>query len=98
MWSSQVEARSKQILQNMVYYHMDVDDAKLVTSRKKEDLKLPDHLGKNLESEYSTWIKETYGPAFTCLQVAESMDTQSWRKRITDEEKVCACAQLMTTC
>ncbi|KAL9566594.1 hypothetical protein ACKAV7_009509 [Fusarium commune] len=82
-----VKTRSDQIFQNIMFYHMDQSHASLLSSKDKDTRQLPDHLGNNLPSNLSKWIKETFGPAYTCLQIAQSLQTREWRSNFTDDEK-----------
>ncbi|KAF5540996.1 hypothetical protein FMEXI_8148 [Fusarium mexicanum] len=82
-----VKSTSDQIFQNLMFYHMDQSHASLLSSKDKETRQLPDHLGSNLPSDLSKWIKETFGPAYTCLQIAQSLQTREWRSNFTDDEK-----------
>ncbi|SCO86409.1 uncharacterized protein FRV6_10536 [Fusarium oxysporum] len=68
-------------------YNDDTSHASLLSSKDKDTRKLPDHLGSNLPSNLSKWIKETFGPAYTCLQIAQSLQTREWRSNFTDDEK-----------
>ncbi|KAI1050275.1 hypothetical protein LB506_001923 [Fusarium annulatum] len=82
-----VKSTSDLIFQNLMFYHMDQGHASLLSSKDKETRQLPDHLGGNLPSNLSKWIKETFGPAYTCLQIAQSLQTREWRSKFTDDEK-----------
>ncbi|KAF4958438.1 hypothetical protein FGADI_2360 [Fusarium gaditjirri] len=82
-----VKSRSDEIFQNLMFYHMDQSHASLLSSKDKDARQLPDHLGSNLPSNLSNWIKETFGPAYTCLQIAQSLQTREWRSKFTDDEK-----------
>nr|RBQ92859.1 hypothetical protein FVER53263_01741 [Fusarium verticillioides] len=75
------------VIENLMFYHMDQGHASLLSSKDKETRQLPDHLGSNLPSDLSKWIKETFGPAYTCLQIAQSLQTREWRSNFTDDEK-----------
>jgi hypothetical protein len=66
---------------------MSGDHLTLLTTRDKNTLQLPDYLGKDLPTDISEWIKTTFGPAYTCLQIAESMQTRDWKSTFTDAEK-----------
>lgn len=66
---------------------MQEDHAAVLTTRDKNTLKLPDYLRANLSSNLSGWIKSTFGPAYTCLQIAESLQTRDWKSTFTDAEK-----------
>lgn len=70
-----------------MFYHMNQSHASLLSSKDKDTRQLPDHLGSNLPSNLSKWIKETFGPAYTCLQIAQSLQTREWRSNFTDDEK-----------
>ncbi|EXM08776.1 hypothetical protein FOIG_01838 [Fusarium odoratissimum NRRL 54006] len=82
-----VKTTSDQIFQNIMFYHMDQSHASLLSSKDKDTRQLPDHLGSNLPSNLFKWIKETFGPAYTCLQIAQSLQTREWRSNFTDDEK-----------
>ncbi|KAF5647461.1 hypothetical protein F52700_1321 [Fusarium sp. NRRL 52700] len=83
----QVKSASDQIFQNLMFYHMDQSHASLLSSKDKETRQVPDHLGRNLPSHLSKWIKETFGPAYTCLQIAQNLQTREWQSNFTDDEK-----------
>jgi hypothetical protein len=65
---------------------MEQDDLNDIMNKKKPD-SLPDHLGKNLESNLRKWIRETYSPAFTALTIANSFNTKEWQSKFTDKER-----------
>lgn len=87
-WPSdiQVEVKTRKILQDVMYYHMDGDELHKVFNKLRPE-GLPDHLGSNLVGDLQTWLKQTYAPAHTALQIAENFNTKDWTVKFTKQER-----------
>ncbi|KAF2729658.1 hypothetical protein EJ04DRAFT_555937 [Polyplosphaeria fusca] len=81
-----LEMKSKKILEDIMYFHMEQKDLNDIFNKKQPD-SLPDHLAGNLPSNLQKWIKDTYSPAFTALTIAESYNTKDWQSKFTEKER-----------
>lgn len=84
--TTDVEEQSRAILQNIMHFHMETSDLNEIFNKRKPD-NLPQHLAEGLESDLKDWIKNTYGPAYTALTIAESYNTKDWIKKFTEKER-----------
>ncbi|KAI0976249.1 hypothetical protein F4678DRAFT_456572 [Xylaria arbuscula] len=79
-----VHSTIQNLIQSMMYYHMDQDDRKNFTTRSKPT-NLPSVLADNLPAQLKVFFHDKYAPAFLCRSV-DSFDKYS-SKFTTQERK-----------
>jgi len=82
----QLDKKAKRILQDIMFFHMNQSDLNEVLS-KNAPRDLPQHLAEGLPGDLRNWIRDVYSPAFTALQVAESLNVKDWVSRFTAKER-----------
>lgn len=82
----QLEAKSRRILEDIMFFHMNESDLTDIFNKRKPD-SLPQHLAEGLPGKLRTWIRDVYSPAFTALQIAESYNVKDWVSKFTAKER-----------
>jgi len=82
----QIQTKAKTILSSIMYYHMASTDREKIFN-KNQLTGLVDHLGKNLPSDLSNWVKDVYGPAYTSFLISQGYNTKDWLTRFEAKEK-----------